>query len=128
MISRFLSAVGIAVALVTFVSVSQTCLSRTSENLAKQADEVCIVLSEEGGEEEGMSLLEALISDFEHCRPFLGIFVNDARIHEIQRALSRAQQLAGEGDVSPALEALTDLSRTLKELSETHRPTWENIL
>ncbi|MBO5248732.1 MAG: DUF4363 family protein [Clostridia bacterium] len=128
MISRFLSAIGVAVALVTFVSVSQICLSRTSKDLAEQADEVCSVLSEEGREEEGLRLLEALISDFEHRRPFLGIFVNDARIHEIQRALSRAQQLAGEGDVSPALEALTDLSKTLKELSETHRPTWENVL
>ena len=114
MISRFLSAIGVAVALVTFVSVSQICLSRTSKDLAEQADEVCSVLSEEGREEEGLRLLEALISDFEHRRPFLGIFVNDARIHEIQRALSRAQQLAGEGDVSPALEALTDLSKTLK--------------
>lgn len=128
MISRFLSALGVAVALLFFVSVGQISLGRVAEDLAGQADEVCDVLSEESREEEGLELLDELISDFEHHRPFLGVFVNDARIHEIQRALSRADQLAKEGDVSPALEALSDLSRTLKELSETHRPTWENIL
>ncbi len=128
MISRFLSAMAVAVALVFFVSVGQNSLAEVAEDLAAQADKVCQALSEDMTEQQGLNLLEDLISDFNRRRPFLGIFVNDARIHEIQRALSRAQQLAGEGDASPALEALTDLSKTLKELSETHRPTWENIL
>lgn len=128
MISRFLSAMAVAFVLVFFVTVGQITLGRVAEDLAEQADEICDVLSEESREEEGLGLLDELISDFDHHRPYLGIFVNDARIHEIQRALSRAEQLAGEGDVSPALEALSDLSKTLKELSETYRPTWENIL
>lgn len=128
MMSRLLAAVSVAVVLIFFVTVAQISLGRTAENLAEQADNACNALSEEGREPEGLRLLDALISDFEKHRPFLGIFVNDARIHEIQRALFRAEQLAEEGDVSPALEALTDLSKSLKELSETHKPTWENIL
>lgn len=103
-------------------------LSRVSGELAEKADRVCDALSEKSTEEEGLKLLDELIEDFASRRPFLGIFVNDARIHEIQRALSRARQLGSQGEVSPALEALVDLSKTLKELSETHSPYWENIL
>ena len=126
--SRFLWMTAVASVLILFVVVGQTCLEKVADALVLQADKVCDVLAQEGKEQEGMELLDAFIDEFEHRRPFLGIFVNDARIHEIQRALSRAKQLGETGDVSPVLEALTDLSRTLKELSETHRPTWENIL
>lgn len=126
--SRFLWMCAVTALLLLFVTVGQVCLGNVADALALRADEVCDVLSQEDRAEEGMELLGSFISEFEHRRPFLGIFVNDARIHEIQRALSRAEQLAETGDVSPALEALTDLSRALKELSETHRPTWENIL
>lgn len=128
MMSRFFSALAVAVFLISFVTVGQVSLGRTAEDLAKQADEVCDALSDENKKEDGLRLLDELISEFDRRRPVLGVFVNDARIHEIQRGLSRAKQLAEEGDVSPVLEALSDLSKTLKELSETHRPTWENIL
>ena len=126
--SRLLSALSVFAVLILFITVCQISLGRFSEELAVQTDKICDALSEPGREEEGIRLLDHLISDFESHRPFFGVFVNDARIHEIQRALSRAKQLANTGDFSPALEALTDLSKTLKELSETHRPTWENIL
>ncbi len=128
MMSRLLSALAVATLLIFFVTVGQISLGRTAEDLAKQTDEVCDALSDETKKEDGLRLLDELISDFDRGRPVLGIFVNDARIHEIQRGLFRAKQLAEEGDVSPVLEALSDLSKTLKELSETHRPTWENIL
>lgn len=128
MMSRFFSAMAVAVFLISFVTVGQISLGRTAEDLAKQADAVCDALSEENKKEDGLRLLDELIAEFDRRRPILGVFVNDARIHEIQRGLSRAKQLAEEGDVSPVLEALSDLSKTLKELSETHRPTWENIL
>ncbi len=126
--SRFLWTMVVAALLIFFVAVGQTCLEKVADALSLQADEVCDVLSQEEKMAEGMKLLDDFIDEFENRRPFLGIFVNDARIHEIQRALSRAKQLGETGDVSPVLEALSDLSRTLKELSETHRPTWENVL
>ena len=128
MMSRFFSALAVAVLLIFFVTVGQISLGKTAEDLAQQTDEVCDALSDETKKEDGLRLLDELISEFDRRRPVLGIFVNDARIHEIQRGLSRAKQLGEEGDVSPVLEALSDLSKTLKELSETHRPTWENIL
>ena len=43
-------------------------------------------------------------------------------------SLSEIISFCREGDLSPALEALSDLAATLRELAETHRPTWENIL
>ncbi|MBO5213442.1 MAG: DUF4363 family protein [Clostridia bacterium] len=128
MTSRFISALTVALLLISFVTVGQISLGRTAEDLATQADTVCDALSDETTMGEGLRLLDELISEFDRRRPILGVFVNDARIHEIQRGLSRAKELTEEGDVSPALEALTDLSKTLKELSETHRATWENIL
>lgn len=126
--SRFFWMIAVASVLILFVVVGQTCLEQVANALSSEADEVCDILSQEEKMAEGMKLLDDFIDEFERRRPVLGIFVNDARIHEIQRALSRAKQLGETGDVSPVLEALTDLSRTLKELSETHRPTWENIL
>ncbi len=128
MTSRFFAALAVAVLTVSFVVVGEICLGRVADDLAEQADAVSRALSEKSTEEEGLRLLDQLISDFGTYRPFLGIFANDARIHEIRRALFRAQKLGEEGDVSPALEALADLSETLKELSETHKPIWENIL
>ena len=128
MISRVLAAVTVAFALVFFVFFCQSSLGRICTDLAEKADRAGEVLSSESTLKEGMELLEELSREFEQHRPFLGVFVNDGQIHEIQRALSRAKQLGEEGDVSPVLEALADLSKTLKELSETHRPTWENIL
>ena len=128
MTSRFISALTVALLLISFVTVGQISLGRTAEDLATQADTVCDALSDETTMGEGLRLLDELISEFDRRRPILCVFVNDARIHEIQRGLSRAKELTEEGDVSPALEALTDLSKTLKELSETHRATWENIL
>ncbi len=128
MTSRFISALTVALLLISFVTVGQISLGRTAEDLATQADAVCDALSDETTMGEGLRLLDELIAEFDRRRPILGVFVNDARIHEIQRGLSRAKELAEEGDVSPVLEALTDLSKTLKELSETHRATWENIL
>lgn len=128
MIRRLIAALVAAAGLLFFVFFTQSSLSRVCGNLAKEADAVMELLSDQSTQDEGMNRLRALSEDFEKCRPFLGIFVNDGRIHEVQRALSRGQKLGEEGDVSPVLEALADLSRTLKELSETHRPTWENIL
>ncbi len=126
--SRFFIALGVAAILVLFVFFGQYSLQKVCEDLSGRADRVSDVLSEESTQAEGMELLKELTKELERRRPFLGVFVNDARIHEIQRALSRAEQLGEEGDISPVLEALADLSKTLKELSETHRPTWENIL
>ena len=126
--SRFFWMIAVATVLILFVAVGQICLEQVSDALSSQADDVCDLLSQKGREQEGMELLDAFVSEFEHRRPFLGIFVNDARIHEIQRALSRAKRLGEMGDISPAMEALTDISRSMKELSETHRPTWGNIL
>ncbi len=128
MTSRFFITLAATVVLLIFVFAAQASLSRICEDLAAEADRVEAILSEESTQGEGLERLNALSEEFDRRRPFLGIFVNDARIHEIQRAFSRAKQLGEEGDVSPALEALTDLSKTLKELSETHRPSWENIL
>ena len=128
MISRVLAAVTVAFALVFFVFFGQASLSRVCGDLAKEADGVSEALSDQTTQDEGLNRLRVLSEHFEQHRPFLGIFVNDGQIHEIQRALSRAKQLGEEGDVSPVLEALAVLSKTLKELSETHRPTWENIL
>lgn len=126
--SRFFCAVAAAVILVFFVFVGQTALCRTATGLADEADEVCRALSEDSRANEGLERLSGLIRRFSGLRPFLAAFANDARIHEIDRALSRAEELGREGDFSPALEALSDLAATLRELAETHRPTWENIL
>ena len=125
---RLIAALTVFVFMCVFIFLAQSGLARISEDLAEKADEVCAALSSEQTAPEGMVLLEELELEFERRRPILGIFVSDVRIHELQRALSRAKKLGKAGDYSPSLEALTDLSRTLRELSETHRPSWENIL
>ncbi len=126
--SRFFCAAAAAVLLVFFVFVGQTALCRTATGLADEADEICRALSDDTRAEEGLERLSGLIRRFSDRRPLLAVFANDSRIHEIDRALSRAEELGREGDLSPALEALSDLAATLRELAETHRPTWENIL
>lgn len=126
MISRFFAALTAAILLVGFVVVGQTCLGKVSKGLAEDSDAVCTAFSEEKTE-EGKALLKDLRREFESSKGFLLLFVNDTRVHEICRALSRAERLSEEGDFSPALEALSDLAATLRELSETHRPMWENI-
>lgn len=126
MISRFIAALSAAVLLVGFVVVGQSCLGKVAKKLAEDSEGVCAAFSEDKTE-EGKKLLKDLREDFESSKGFLLLFVNDARIHEIGRALSRAERLSEDGDLSPALEALSDLAATLRELSETHRPTWENV-
>lgn len=125
---RFIAAISAAVLLVSFVFFGQSRLAKTTGELAEKAETVCDALSSEDSQQEGLRMLEEFISDFSRHKPLISVFVNDARIHEIQRALSRAQELSEEGDMSPVLEALSDLAKTLRELSETHRPNWENIL
>lgn len=127
MTGRLIAAIVAAVLLVGFVFVGQTQLARASSHLAEQAESVCHALQEENIE-EGLRLLGELETMFYRQKPIIALFVNDARIHEIQRALSRARQLSEEDDFSPVLEALSDLAKTLRELAETHRPNWENIL
>lgn len=126
--TRFFTAMTVAAILIIFVFTGQNVLTETTESLAEQTDEVCEILSDDTRQEEGMRLLRSLIEEFDRRSHFLGVFVNDTRIHEIQRAMNRARQLAETGDSSPALEALSDVSKTLKEMAETHRPTWDNIL
>lgn len=125
---RFFCAVAAALILVFFIFVGHASLFRAATGLADEADEICRMLSDESRTEEGLERLPGLHRRFSDLRPFFAVFANDARIHEIDRALSRAQKLSGGGDLSPALEALSDLSSTLRELAETHRPTLENIL
>ncbi len=123
---RLVAALAVAVLLIFGVIGGQTALRHVASDLADDADEVCSALAEDRSE-EGMEQLQSLIHLFERRKRFLLIFVNDMKVHEIGRALSRAQQLGEEGDASPALEALSDLSASLRELSETYLPTWENI-
>lgn len=123
---RFLVALAVAGVLIFGVTFGQIKLNRVAEDLAAQSDTVC----EAFGREEtavGLQALDRLTSSFTEKKSFLLFFANDARVHEILRSLERARRLAEENDLSPALEALSDFSSSLRELSRTHVPTLGNI-
>lgn len=126
MTKRFAAALGVAVLLLSFVFFCQHRLLFVATELAEETDGVCALLSEE--DPEGEAALEALLEHFSRHRFFISIFISDTRVHELQRSLYRAQRLNSAGDVSPALEALSDLSQSLREVAVTHVPSWENIL
>ncbi|MBO5221305.1 MAG: DUF4363 family protein [Clostridia bacterium] len=121
--------VTLAVAVILLIGVisGQILLHNISTDLADSAEEICILIGEEQTEVGG-ERLKALSDHFFQHKKLLLLFLNDSRIHEIQRSLARAQRLAEDGDWSPALEALSDFSTALRELAETHHPTWENVL
>ncbi len=125
--TRLIALISAVVLLVGTVCVLQFRLQTLSEELADNTDRVALLFSEEKTE-EGFALLSDLEQSFSRARPFFGLTVSDAKIHEIDRALFRARRLGEEGETSPVLEALSDLAEIFRELSETHSPKWENIL
>ena len=124
---RMIGAAAVAVLLIFLVFFGQQYLHGIATDLADFADGMSELLSDEKGD-EGVCSLATLEERFLQKKPWLLFFWNDTRIHEVQRALSRARRLAEEGDWSPALEALSDFSASLRELAATYRPTAENIL
>ena len=126
MTARFWWALSVAALLIFSVIFSQVLLEKSATDLANSADAICELLGAEKTD-EGTDKLELLIRKFHSKKWVFLVFVNDLRIYELNRSLSRAQELAKEGEWSPALEALSDFASVLREVSETHRPTVTNI-
>ena len=123
---RFIAALAVAAVLIFAVFLGQVKLYRTASDLADRADAICALLGDERLE-EGQRELTTLFQSFSGKKTFFLFFVNDARFHEILRSLERACRLVEENDPSPALEALSDFSSALREVSRTHVPTLGNI-
>lgn len=127
MISRFLSALFAFLLLISFVIFGQHRLTAVSDELCALAREASVCYSEDRID-DGTLALSRLEEALDRHDLFLAALINDSRLHEIRRALTRAQVLSAAGDPSPVLEALADLSRTLSESAQTLLPTWANIL
>ena len=115
-----------ALVLLVFVISSQLFLERVATNLVDSAEEICGLLATESTE-EGERKLEDLLRRFRNDKWVFFIFVNDDRVYELNRSLTRAQALAEEGEWSPSLEALSDFVSVLREIAQTHRPNLTNI-
>ena len=115
-----------ALVLLVFVISSQLFLERVATNLVDSAEEICGLLATESTE-EGERKLEDLLRRFRNDKWVFFIFVNDVRVYELNRSLTRAQALAEEGEWSPSLEALSDFVSVLREIGQTHRPNLTNI-
>lgn len=118
--------VGMAV-LLSGVIFGQITLHNIATDLADNADAVCLLFSEKN-EKDGIVELEKLAKLFDRRKKVLLLFLNDARVHELHRSVTRSLRLAKTQEWSPALEALSDFAAAMRELAETHHPTTENIL
>lgn len=127
MISRFLTAISAFLILVSFVIFGQHRLTSVSDELCALACEASVCYAEDRID-DGAVALSRLEEALDRHDLFLAAMINDSRLHEIRRALTRARVLSSAGDTSPVLEALADLSRTLSESAQTLLPTWANIL
>ena len=124
---RLIGGVLAAVLLLLSVVFGQIYLHNVLTNIAQRADAACVLLAEKK-EAEGEEAIRSLVTAFEEKKKVLLLFLNDARIHELHRSALRSLRLAEIGEFSPALEALSDFAAAVRELSDTHHPTAENIL
>ena len=116
-----------AVILLSSVIFGQKYLHDVLTDIAESADRVCVFLAENKGL-EGEAALQALLHDFERHKKVLLLFLNDVRVHELHRSVTRSLRLVEVRDFSPALEAMSDFAASLRELADTHHPTAENVL
>lgn len=124
---RVLAATAAALLLLMAVLGGQWFLNRSGQVLTELAEQTREAFSA-GETEKGKQLLADLSSELESRRFFLSLLVNNSRIHELDRAISRAENLCIMGETSLVLEELADLSEALSDLSAVFRVSAENIL
>lgn len=117
----------VCVLLLFGVVAGQIALEGITRSLGERTEEILGLLSD-GDLSRASDCFGDLAEEFGEKKPILLILTHDGQVYGLERTLKGIRGNFARGDAASVAGELETFLGLLREMGETHRPNWENIL